>query len=68
MTKKKIDFVKLLKNYQKKGWVAISHDFNRVLFYGKTLKETVKKAKFSRNKIYYFPTGEKYSRFVGYIR
>ncbi|OGG03238.1 hypothetical protein A2W14_06970 [Candidatus Gottesmanbacteria bacterium RBG_16_37_8] len=65
MIKKKINFVKLLKNYKKKGWVAISHDFNRVLFYGKTLKETTRKAKLSKRKIYFFPTGEKYSRFVG---
>lgn len=66
MKYKKIDFVKLLKKY-KKGWVAISEDFDKVVFYGKTLKETMKKATHYKEKVYYFPTGEKYSNFVGSI-
>lgn len=64
MKYKKINFVKLLKSY-KKGWVAISQDFKRVVFYGKTLKETMKMANNYKEKIYYFPTGETYSHFIG---
>ena len=44
MKQNKIDFIKLLKGY-KNGWVAISHDFKRVVFHGKSLKDTMKKAK-----------------------
>lgn len=61
---KAINFVKLLKNYQK-GWVAISADFKRVVFHGKTLSTTRKKVKGYKEKLYYFPSGEKYSDFVG---
>ncbi len=61
---KAINFVKLLKQY-KSGWVAISSDFKRVVFSGKTLPETRKKAKNHKQKVYYFPAGEKYSNFVG---
>ena len=61
---KKIDFVKLLKNYSK-GWVAISADFKRVVFWGKTLASAQKKAQNHKEKLYYFPAGEKYGNFVG---
>lgn len=61
---RKINFAKLLKNYRK-GWVAISADFKRVVFSGKTLASTRKKAKNHKSKLYYFPSGEKYSDFVG---
>lgn len=61
---KKINLVKLLKNYGK-GWVAISDDFQRVVFSGRTLASTRKKAKKYKNKLYYFPSGEKYSDFFG---
>lgn len=64
MKKKRINFVTLLKKY-KKGWVAISKDFNKVLVYGKTLQETMKKASKYNQKVYYFPSGETYSHFVG---
>lgn len=66
MKTKSINFIKLLKKY-KKGWVAISQDFNKVVFYGKTLQETRKKAKNYNHKVYYFPTGEIYSNFVGFF-
>lgn len=66
MKYKKINFAKLLKDY-KKGWVAISKDFGKVVFYGKTLKETMRKATNHKEKVYYFPTGENYSHFVGYF-
>lgn len=61
---KKINFVKLLKNYHK-GWVAISADFKRVVYSGKTLASTRKKAKNHKNKLYYFSAGDKYSNYVG---
>ncbi len=61
---KPINFVKLLKNYRK-GWVAISDDFQRVVFSGRTLTSTQKKAKNYKKKLYYFPSGEKYGNFVG---
>jgi hypothetical protein len=60
----KINFVKLLKNY-KSGWVAISADFKKVVFAGKTLEETMKKAQQSKGKVYYFPAEKSYSNFVG---
>jgi hypothetical protein len=60
----KINFIKLLKPY-KKGWVAISEDFKRVLFYDKNLKSLVKKSKKSKSKVYYYPSGENYSNYVG---
>lgn len=61
---KTINFIKLLKNYRK-GWVAISADFERVVFSGKTLSEARKKAKNYKEKVYYFPAGEEYSNFLG---
>lgn len=64
MKRKGINFVNLLKKY-KSGWVAISKDFTTVVFHGKTLKETMRKASKSDEKVYYFPAGEKYSNFVG---
>lgn len=64
MKQNTIDFVKLLKKY-KKGWVAISHDFKRVIFHGNSLKQTMEKAKDAKEKLYYFPAGESYSNFVG---
>ncbi len=64
MRQDKIDFIRLLKGYRK-GWVAISHDFKRVVFHGENLKETMKKAKDVKEKLYYFPVGESYSNFVG---
>lgn len=59
MKHKRIDFIKLLKKYRK-GWVAISQDFSKVVFYGKTLQEAMKKAANYGKKVYYFPTGEIY--------
>lgn len=64
MKQNKINFVKLLKGYRD-GWVAISHDFKRVVFHGRNLKDVMKKAKGSKGKVYYFPAGEAYSSFVG---
>ncbi len=64
MKQKTINFVKLLKGF-KNGWVAISPDFSKVLFHGKTLKEAREKAGKSKEKVYYFPAGENYSHFVG---
>lgn len=64
MKRKGIDFVSLLKDY-KNGWVAISEDFRRVVFHGRTLKETMKKASKSDQKVYYFPADERYSHFFG---
>ncbi len=60
----KINFVKLLKGYES-GWVGISPDFKQVLVWGKTLDEATKKAEKFNEKIYYFPSGESYSNFVG---
>ena len=68
MIYKQINFIKLLKNYKKKGWVAISRDFNSVVFYGKTLKDLMKKSNNYKEKVYYFPTGESYSHFTGAIQ
>lgn len=64
MKQKKINFVKLLKGYGS-GWVGISSDFNKVLVWGKTLDEVTKQAENIKEKIYYFPSGESYSNFVG---
>lgn len=64
MKYKGINFVKLLKSY-KSGWVAISSDFRRVVFNGKTLKATMEKARNYKKQVYYFPAGETYSNFVG---
>ncbi|MBU1472688.1 hypothetical protein KKB64_02805 [Patescibacteria group bacterium] len=65
MKQNRINFVALLKPY-KKGWVAISEDFKHVLFYGKSLTSLIKKSKKSKQKVYYFPSGDNYSNFVGY--
>jgi len=62
----KINLVKLLKGY-KRGWVGISPDFKKVLVWGKTLDEATKKTKAIKEKIYYFPSGESYSNFVGTV-
>lgn len=67
MTQNKIDFIKLLKGY-KDGWVAISADFKRVVFHGKSLKDAMKKAKDVKEKLYYFPAEESYSNFVGILK
>lgn len=64
MKQKRINFIKLLKGY-KSGWVAISPDFKKVLFHGETLKEARVKAKNSKEKLLFFPAGEKYSNFIG---
>mgnify|MGYP001615839646 CR=1 FL=1 len=64
----KIDFNKLLKGYAK-GWIAVSSDYKRVLNHGKTLEEVMKKVSNKSNdkeKVYYFPSGEKYSNFIGW--
>lgn len=66
MKQEGINFVKLLKGY-KHGWVGISPDFKQVLVWGKTLDEATKKAKKLKEKIYYFPSGESYSNFVGIL-
>jgi len=66
MKQGKIDFVKLLKGY-KSGWVGISPDFKQVLVWGKTLDEATQKAEKFKEKIYYFPSGESYSNFVGLL-
>ena len=61
---KKINLVKLLKGYTS-GWVAISSDFNKVIFSGKTLKEVREKAKAIKEKLYFFPVEESYGNFIG---
>lgn len=60
----RIDLRKLLKGYGK-GWVGISSDFKKVLYYGKTLESVRKKSKNSKEKIYFFPSGEDYSNYLG---
>lgn len=60
----KIDLNKLLKGYEK-GWVGISSDFKKVLYHGKTLESVQEKAKKSKDKVYYFPSGEDYSNYIG---
>jgi len=60
----KIDFVKLLKGY-KTGWVGISSDHKKVVAWGKTLKQVREKSKKIEDRIYFFPSGESYSNFVG---
>lgn len=64
MEYKKIDFKKLLSGYSK-GWVAISADHKRVLYHGKTLKSVRDKSKNNKEKLFYFPSGEDFSNFVG---
>ena len=64
MKQAKINFFGLLKPYGK-GWVAISEDFKRVLFYGKTLKSLMNKSIKSKQKVYYYPSGDNHSNFVG---
>ncbi|MBI3985080.1 MAG: hypothetical protein HY344_04065 [Candidatus Levybacteria bacterium] len=65
MTQIKIDFKNLLRGYDKKGWVAISSDHKKVVYHGKTLKSVMAKSKKNKDKLFYFPSGEKYSNFVG---
>lgn len=60
----KIDFVNILKGY-KPGWVGISSDFKKVVVWGQTLNAATQKAKRIKEKIYYFPSGESYSNFIG---
>lgn len=67
MKQNKIDFVKLLQGY-KSGWVGISSDFKKTLVWGKTLNAATQKAKSIKEKVYYFPSGESYSNFVGITR
>lgn len=64
MTHKKIEFNKLLKGYAR-GWVAISADFKKVLYHGRTLESVRQKAEKEKDKVYFFPSGESYSNFVG---
>jgi len=61
-----IDFTKLLKGYGK-GWVAVSSDYKKVLGHAKTLDVLMKRveSKKGKQKVYYFPSGESYSNFVG---
>ena len=59
-----INFVKLLKGY-KSGWVGISSDHKKVVVWGKTLKQVREKSKKIQDRIYFFPSGETYSNFVG---
>ena len=66
MKQGKIDLVKLLKGY-KSGWVGISSDFKKTLVWGKTLDEATLKATRFKDKVYFFPSGESYSNFVGII-
>ena len=60
----KIDLNKLLKGYGK-GWVGISSDFKKVLYHGRTLESVRSKSKDSKDKVYFFPSGESYSNFIG---
>lgn len=64
MKQRRINFVTLLKGY-KNGWVAISNDFKRVIFYGKSLKDVMAKAKNIKEKLYYFPAERSFGDFVG---
>jgi len=64
MKQSRINFTSLLKPYRK-GWVAISEDFKKVLFYDKNLKNLQKKSKKSKQKLFFYPSGENYSDFVG---
>lgn len=61
-----INFKKLLEPY-KKGWVAISYDFKKVVVHGKSLKEVREKTKNYKNLLYFFPSGESYTHFVGFL-
>lgn len=64
MRQKRINLVKLLKGY-KRGWVAISDRFDRVVVWGKTLREAMKKAKEANESVFYFPVEKSYSDFIG---
>lgn len=64
MTKKPINFAKLLRGY-KAGWVAISSDFRSVLFAGNSLKTLKKRSEKLGKKVYFFPAGKSYSNFIG---
>lgn len=61
---KQINFAKLLKGYGG-GWVAISANFQRIISHGKTLSSVRKKTQTLKEKVYFFPSGEKYAQFVG---
>lgn len=63
MKQKKINLVKLLKDY-KSGWVGISSDFKSVVLSGKTLKQAMSKSKKLKEKIYFFPAGQSYSDLI----
>ena len=64
MKQPKIDFKKLLNGYTK-GWVAISPNHKKVVYHGRTLKSVMSKSKKCKDKLFYFPSGEKFSNFVG---
>lgn len=64
MKQKGINFVKLLKNY-KSGWVGISTDHSKVLFWGKTLKSVMQKAQQAKEKVFFFPIEKSYDNFIG---
>lgn len=66
MKQRKINFIKLLKGY-KNGWVAISPNFEKIVVSGKTLRETIEKAKKVNQQVYYFPVEKSYSNFIGSI-
>ena len=64
MRQKKIEFIKLLRDY-KSGWVGISPDHKKVLVHGKTLKEARLKAESRKLDLFFFPAGERYDNFIG---
>ena len=64
MTKKPMNFTKLLRGY-KAGWVAISSDFRSVLFSGRNLKTLKKRSEKLGKKVYFFPAGKSYNNFIG---
>ncbi len=67
MVSKSINFKKLLKGYDK-GWVAISSDFKSVIEFSTTLEDLrkkISKKNIDQKDIYYFPSGESYTNYVG---
>lgn len=66
MKNTKINFAELLKGYTS-GWVGISSDFTSVVVNGKTLKDVRSKARRIKEKLYFFPAGESYSDYIGWI-
>lgn len=60
----KINLAKLLKDY-KSGWIGVSSDHKKVVVWGKTLKQAIKKAEGIQDRVYYFPAGESYSNYIG---